>query len=115
MPKGPPFQFAPKSGCRPALENLPITAPELGSTVAVSIRWFHGLFAGKIRLPWRLALLPRSGVPSPPQAIPLGIIINKREATRNTILMLLLESTIFFFFLPERYWLWHSGSFRQIR
>jgi hypothetical protein len=83
-----------------ALENLLITAPEFGSTGAVSILWFHGLFAGKIRLPWRLALLPRSGVPSKPRAIPVKIITNKREATRNPILMLLLESAIFFLLSP---------------
>src|SRR4051794_1633098 len=51
MPIGPPpSRPEPKSGCRPVPAPIaPMIVLERRATGSLSTRWFHGLFAGKIR------------------------------------------------------------------
>src|SRR5215831_19315893 len=60
MPMGAPANVPePKSAWRPTLLPMkPVMVPELASTAAVEMSWFHGLPAGNGRKPLRLASSP---------------------------------------------------------
>jgi hypothetical protein len=71
MPNGPPFQFAPKSGCRVVV--VPIEAmrfAEFGSVAEPSTRWFQALSAGKSR---NVSVAP--GPTAPPVEVVVEVVV----------------------------------------
>src|SRR5438105_10603648 len=99
MPKGPPFQFAPKSGWRPVPRPMPaIRLAEFGSTGEVSTGVFQGSVEGNICLPFRLAPIPRSGTPVvPPVVVVLLVVV---ELVVPVVEVLVVEPVVWPPFFP---------------